>query len=81
MGDEENLRTQRNRVKTLAAEITPHGRVEFDSLTPNHITFRIVDQNTGTVLAESGQLHANELAEKSDEWIRQYIRQLGGGDI
>ena len=81
MGDEENLRTQRNRVEKLAAEITPHGRVEFDPHTPNHITFRIVDQNTGTVLAASGQLHANELAGKSDEWVRQYIRQLGGGDI
>ena len=29
----------------------------------------------------SGQLHVSELARKSDEWVRQYICHLGGGDI
>jgi hypothetical protein len=81
MEDEHNLRSQRNRVEKLVREITPHGRVEFDPQTPNLITFRIIDQNTGTVLAASGQFHVTELTGKSDEWIRQYIRQLGGGDI
>jgi hypothetical protein len=41
MGDEENLRTQRNRVGKLVGEITPHGHVEFDAQTSNRITFRI----------------------------------------
>lgn len=81
MEDEQNLRSQRNRVEKLVREITPHGRVEFDPQTPNRITFRIIDQNTGTVLAASGQFHVNELTRNSDEWVRQYIRQLGGGDI
>jgi hypothetical protein len=81
MDDERNLSTQRNRVEKLVREITPHGRVEFDPQTPNLIMFRIVDQNTGTVLAASGQFHVNEMTGKSDEWVRQYIRQLGGGDI
>ena len=81
MEDEENLRTQRNRVEKLVGEITPHGRVEFDPQTPNRIMFRIVDQNTGAVLAASGQFHVNELTSKTDEWVRQYIRNLGGGDI
>jgi hypothetical protein len=81
MEDEQNLRTQRNRVEKLVREITPHGRVEFDPQTPNRIIFRIIDQNTGTVLAASGEFHVNELTRNSDEWVRQYIRQLGGGDI
>jgi hypothetical protein len=62
-------------------EITPHGRVEFDPQTPNPILFRIVDQNTGVVLAASGQFHVIELASKPDEWVRQYIRSPGGGGI
>jgi len=81
MGGEENLRTQRDRVEKLVGEITPHGRVEFDPQTPNRIMFRIVDQNTGAVLAASGQFHVDELTSKTDEWVRQYIRNLGGGDI
>ena len=81
MDEDEKLRTQRTRVEKLVAEITPHGRVEFDLQTPNRITFKLVDRNTDTVLAVSGQLHVNELAGKSDEWVRQYICHLGGGDI
>jgi hypothetical protein len=79
--NDDKLRTQRNRIEKLVAEITPHGRVEFDLQTPSRIAFKIVDGNTDTVLAVSGQLHVNELACKSDEWVRQYIRQLGGGDL
>lgn len=81
MEDEQNLRIQRSRVEKLVREITPHSRVEFDPQTPNRIAFRIIDQNTGTVLAASGQFHVDELTRNSDEWVRQYIRQLGGGDI
>jgi hypothetical protein len=81
MEDEQNLSRQRNRVEKLVREITPHGLVEFDPQAPNLITFRIIDQNTGTVLAASGHFRVNELTGKSDEWVRQYIRQLGGGDI
>ena len=81
MEDEQNLSRQRNRVEKLVKEITPHGLVEFGPQTQNLITFRILDQNTGTVLAASGQFHVNELTGKSDEWVRQYIRQLSGGDI
>jgi hypothetical protein len=81
MEDEQILSAQRNRIEKLVREITPHGRVEFDPQTSNQIAFRIIDQNTGTVLAASGQFHVNELTGKSDEWIRQYIHELGGGDI
>ena len=81
MEDEKNLRMQRNRIEKLVGEITPHGRVEFDSQIPNRISFRIMDNNTGTVLAASGQFHVNELTGKPDEWVREYIRHLGGGDI
>jgi len=81
MEDEENLRAQRNRIEKFVREITPRGRVEFDPQTPNRIAFKILDQNTGTVLAVSGQLHVNRLTRKSDEWVRQYICHLGGGDL
>ncbi len=80
-GGDENLLTQQNRIEKLVGEITPHGRVEFDRQERNRIAFRIVDVNTGTVLAASGQLHIDELVGKSDEWVRQYICHLGGGDI
>jgi hypothetical protein len=81
MDGNEKLCVQRGRIEKLAAEITPHGRVEFDLQIPNRIAFKIVDGNTDTVLAVSGQLHVKELAGKSDDWVRQYIRQLGGGDL
>lgn len=79
--DDEQLRTQRSRIEKFVREITPHGRVEFDLQTPDPITFKIIDDNTDTVLAVSGQLHLNKLAARSDEWIRQYIGHLSGGDL
>jgi hypothetical protein len=81
MSDDNNFRTQQTRIEKLSSEITPHGRVEFDRQEPDRLTFKIVDVNTGTVLAASGQLHVSELGHKSDEWVRQYICHLGGGDI
>jgi len=80
-GDEETLRGQRERIEQLAREITPHGRVEFDAKKPNRISFRVIDNNTGTVLAASGEMHADQLADKPDEWVREYICHLSGGDI
>ena len=81
MEDELILSAQRNRIEKLVREITPHGRVEFDPQASSRIAFKIIDQNTGTVLATSGQFRVNELTGKSDEWIRKYIHELGGGDI
>lgn len=81
MQDQQKLSAQRIRIEKLAKEITPHGRVEFDPQTSNLIAFRIIDQNTGTVLAASAQFGVDQLTGKSDEWIRRYIHELGGGDI
>lgn len=81
MDKDEKLRTQQSSVEKLVAETTPHGRVRFDVQLRNWITFRIIDGNTDTVLAVSGQLHVNELAGKSDERVRRYIRELSCGVI
>lgn len=77
----ETVDDQRGRVERAVRELIPHGRVEFDPTEHQVMRFRILDRNTNSVLAANGVLHARELNSKSDDWLRQYICQLGGGDI
>jgi hypothetical protein len=67
MGNEKELLAQHARIEKIVAEFTPHGRVEFDLEEPDRIKFRIVDQNTNTVLAAYGPMRGRQWTGKLDE--------------
>ncbi len=73
---------QRNRIERIVKELIPHGLIKYDTEKTGFIGFTISDSNTGTVLAEtSSPLRIHELTGKSDDWLRKFISQLGGGDL
>jgi hypothetical protein len=72
---------QRDRIDRIVKELFPHGLVKYDA-TPDAIGFAVLDNNTSTVLAAtSTPLRVHELTGRSDDWLRKFISQLGGGDI
>jgi hypothetical protein len=73
---------QRHRIDRIVKELIPHGVIKYDSETPALIGFKILDNNTNIVLASTASpLRVQELTGKSDDWIRRFISQLGGGDL
>ncbi len=72
---------QRARVQRIANELAPGKLVEFDE-TITWIKFRVTDPMTATVLTDaSGEWEPSVLADKSDEWLRDYIKHLSKGKI
>ena len=72
---------QRERVERISQELAPGKTVEFDE-SSTFIKFRIMDTAAGVILTEpSGEFFPNELADKSDDWLRQFIRGLSNGKI
>ncbi len=72
---------QRARVERIATELSPGKSVEFDE-SSTLIKFRIRDKVLGINLTErSGEWFPNELADKSDEWLRGFIKHLSNGKI
>ena len=73
---------QRHRIDRIVKELMPHAIINYDSEAPGLIGFKILDNNTNTVLAATPcPLRVQELAGKSDDWVRRFISQLGGGDL
>ena len=83
MTDKDDYRVQRARVEEIVRELAPNAIVKFDpDKTPNWIRFRVEDSATRTILAvSSGDWDASEIADKSDDWLRQFIRDLAAGKI
>jgi phage gpG-like protein len=83
MADKDDYRVQRVRIERIAKELVPNCLVEFSpGTTPDWIKFRISDEKTGTILAvSSGDWRSSEIADKSDQWLRAFIQQLGAGRI
>lgn len=83
VSEKDDYRTQRARIERISKQLVPNGLIEFDPDKPlNWIKFRIVDRVSGTVLlVSSGDWHASEIADKSDEWISSWIENLGAGRI
>jgi hypothetical protein len=81
MFDKDSYAFQQKRLARITEEIAPGKKVEFDdSITL--IKFRVSDPVSGTVLTgASGQWLPSELADKSDDWIKTFIRQLSAGKI
>ena len=72
---------QRARVIRIISEVAPGKRVEFDEATAL-IKFRVRDNFLGVNLTEpSGEWFPEELADKSDDWLRNFIKQLSNGKL
>jgi hypothetical protein len=72
---------QRARVGRIVNELAPGKRVEFDEES-TFIRFRVRDEGLRVNLTEvSGEWFADELAEKPDSWLRNFILRLSNGKL
>ena len=79
--EKDTYKFQCARIERISQEMAPGMTVEFDE-TVTVIKFRIRDRTAGVNLTEpSGDWFPDELADKSDAWVRKFIKQLGNGKI
>jgi hypothetical protein len=79
--EKDTYKFQRARIERISQEMAPGKTVEFDEAV-TVIKFRIRDTAAGINLTEpSGVWFPDELADKSDDWLRKFIKQLGNGKI
>ncbi len=72
---------QKERIVRIVEEIAPGKAVEFDEAS-TFIRFRVRDPILNINLTEvSGEWIPSELADKSDEWLRAFVRNLSNGKI
>jgi len=72
---------QKKRIVHIFEEIAPGKVVEFDDAS-TFIRFRVRDPRLNINLTEvSGEWLPSELADKSDDWLRAFIRNLANGKI
>ena len=81
MKDKDSYEFQQARVIRIIGEVAPGKLVEFDT-TSTWIRFKIKDPVTGIRLTvDAGEWEPSELADKSDDWLRAFIKQIGNGQI
>jgi hypothetical protein len=79
--EKDTYKFQRARIERISREMAPGKAIEFDE-TATVIKFRIRDMVAGVNLTEpSGDWFPDELADKSDDWLRKFIKQLDNGKI
>ena len=79
--ERDSYQFQRARIEGIVAELAPGKTVEFDEAL-TFIKFRVRDNTLGVNLTEpSGEWLPSELADKSDDWLRDYIKQLSNGKL
>lgn len=72
---------QRERIIRIVRELAPGKKVEFDEAS-TLLKFRVVDATLGIPLTGvSGEWIPSELADKSDDWLKTFIKQLSNGKI
>ena len=72
---------QRERVMRICTELAPGKKVEFDEAN-SLIKFRIRDERLGVNLTEaSGEWVPSVLADRSDGWLREFVKKLSNGKI
>jgi hypothetical protein len=72
---------QRKRVTRICNELAPGKKVEFDDAN-SLIKFRIRDERLGINLTEaSGEWVPSVLSERSDGWLREFVKNLSNGKI
>ncbi len=79
----DNYQFQQARLERLAKELSPGCKVHFDpDKPPTWVRMRVDDPNTGTILMlSSGDWHVSEIADKTDDEIRQLMRSWSGGRL
>jgi hypothetical protein len=79
--EKDTYQFQRARVERIAGELAPGKTVEFDEAS-TLIKFRVRDHFLGVNLTEpSGEWFPDELADKSDDWLRNFIKNLSNGKL
>ena len=77
MYEKDDPTVQQNRIRQIAEELIPSCTVVFDpDQPPSFLRFRIDAPVVGTILGVSGDFHSSEIADKSDEWLRGYMRAI-----
>jgi hypothetical protein len=81
--DKDNYRVQQARLERLAKELAPGCEVHFDpDKPPTWMRMRVDDPNTGAILMlSSGDWHVSEIADKTDDEIRQLMHSWSGGKL
>ncbi len=81
IAEKDTYQFQRARIVRIAGELAPGKTVEFDEAS-TFIRFRIRDNVIGVNLTEVSAEHfPDELADKSDHWLRSYIKHLSNGKL
>jgi len=83
LAGKDDYRVQRARLERLAKELAPGCDVHFDpDHIPSFVRMRVDDSNTGAILmVSSGDWHVSEIADKSDDELKQLLRAWGGGEL
>ena len=79
----DDYRVQRARLERLVKELAPGCEVHFnpDSV-PSYMRMRVDDPRTGAILlVSSGDWHISEIADKSDEELKNLLRTWSGGKL
>lgn len=81
--EKDDHRVQQARLKRLAGELAPGCEVHFDpGRVPSFVRMRVDDPTTGTILiVSSGDWHVSEIADKSDEEVKQLLKSWSGGKL
>jgi len=79
----DTYRFQQARLERLAKELSPDCEVHFDpDRPPTWVRMRVDDPNTGAILmVSSGDWHVTEIADKSDDEVKQLMRAWSGGKL
>lgn len=79
--EKDSYQFQRARIERIVGELAPGKTVEFDEAS-TLIKFRVRDNTIGVNLTEpSGEWLPSQLADKPDDWIRGFIKQLSNGKL
>ena len=83
LAGKDDYRVQQARLERLVKELAPGCGVHFDpDRVPSFVRMRVDDPNTGAILmVSSGDWHISEIADKSDEEVKQLLRTWSGGKL
>lgn len=79
----DDYRVQQSRLERLAKELAPNCEVHFDpDSVPSYVRMRVDDPDTGAILlVSSGDWHVSEIADKSDDELKNLLRAWSGGKL